>query len=82
MRRSRALLGGLLICMAAGLLACSRPEAERTRGGGPGADIGNRGTVVTMHEGAHPYYKTPCMTFEDTCTGPPPIFGKVTSSHD
>jgi len=33
---SLALLAALLL----GLLACS-PEAARTRGGGPGADVGN-----------------------------------------
>jgi hypothetical protein len=81
MRRNRALLGGLLVCMAAGLIACSRPEAERTRGGGPGADIGNRGTVVTIHEGAVPYYRTPCVTTLDACTGPLPTSGRPTSTH-
>jgi hypothetical protein len=38
---------------------CTSPEAERTRGGGPGADIGNRGSPVVMHEGSKPYEKTP-----------------------
>jgi hypothetical protein len=68
MRRSRALVGGICAFVAAGLIACSSPEAERTRGGGPGADIGNRGSVVEMHEGAEPYYKTPCVTTLDSCT--------------
>ena len=39
--------------------ACSSPETARTRGGGPGADLGNRGKIVRMHEGARPYEKTP-----------------------
>jgi hypothetical protein len=39
--------------------ACSSPETARTRGGGPGADVGNRGETVRMHEGARPYEKTP-----------------------
>jgi hypothetical protein len=39
--------------------ACSSPEAARTRGVGPGADLGNRGKIVRMHEGARPYEKTP-----------------------
>jgi hypothetical protein len=39
--------------------ACSSPETVRTRGGGPGADLGNRGPIVRMHEGARPYEKTP-----------------------
>jgi hypothetical protein len=41
------------------LAACESPEAARTRGGGPGADVGNRDEVVLMHEGAQPYAKTP-----------------------
>ena len=45
-----------LVCL---LAACDRPEAERTRGGGPGADVGNRGTEVLMHEGSRPYSGTP-----------------------
>jgi hypothetical protein len=40
------------------LVACSSPEAARTRGGGPGADVGNRGKTVRMHEGARPYENT------------------------
>ena len=38
---------------------CTSPEANRVRGGGPGADMGNRGDVVRMHAGAEPYYETP-----------------------
>ena len=41
------------------LLGCTSPEAERTRGGGPGADVGNRGNPVVMHEGSRPYAGTP-----------------------
>ena len=43
------------------LAACSSPEANRTRGGGPGADVGNRSDVVEMHEGSHPFYETPIL---------------------
>jgi hypothetical protein len=39
--------------------ACSSPEVTRTRGGGPGADVGNRGQPVEMHEGSKPFDKTP-----------------------
>lgn len=39
--------------------ACSSPEAERSRGGDRGADTGNRGAVVLMHEGAKPFHDTP-----------------------
>lgn len=41
------------------LTGCDSPEAQRTRGGGPGADVGNRGKVVEMHEGSQPFWKTP-----------------------
>lgn len=44
----------------AGLLAgCGSPEATRVRGGGPGADTGNHGSVVQLHDGAEPYWRTP-----------------------
>jgi hypothetical protein len=39
--------------------ACASPETIRTRGGGPGADVGNRSKVVRMHEGADPFANTP-----------------------
>ncbi len=41
------------------LAACASPETTRTRGGGPGADVGNRGKDVEMHEGSQPFWKTP-----------------------
>jgi hypothetical protein len=41
------------------LAACASPEATRTRGGGPGADVGNRTKFVDMHEGLRPFYRTP-----------------------
>jgi len=41
------------------LAACSSPETTRSRGSGPGADLGNRGKVVRIHEGADPFNKTP-----------------------
>jgi hypothetical protein len=44
-----------LFCVA----ACSSPETARSRGGGAGGDLGNRGKVVRMHEGAQPYANTP-----------------------
>lgn len=61
-----------LALMAAG---CASPEATRVRGGGPGADVGNRGTPVEMHAGAKPYFHTPCVTKPLECTGPLPVFG-------
>lgn len=44
-----------LLCLA----GCVSPEQARTRGGGPGADVGNRGEIVRMHEGARPFENTP-----------------------
>jgi hypothetical protein len=76
MRLGRVLF---LASLAAGLLACTSPEATRTRGSGSGADTGNRGSVVEIHQGAQPYYKTPCVTTLDTCTGPLPASGIPTS---
>jgi hypothetical protein len=72
-----ALLVGLL---GIGLVACGSPEVTRTRGSGPGADAGNRSPVVEMHRGAQPYFKTPCVTTLDTCTGPLPISGTPISN--
>lgn len=41
------------------LAGCASPETTRTRGSGPGADVGNRAKIVYMHEGAQPFEKTP-----------------------
>jgi hypothetical protein len=41
------------------LLSCDSPEVKRTRGGGPGADLGHRGQTVEMHAGSEPYHGTP-----------------------
>ena len=50
---------GLVASMA--LAGCESPEATRTRGGGPGADGGNRPAIVKMHEGSRQYWETPVM---------------------
>jgi hypothetical protein len=74
MRRERVtfnhLIAGLLI-----LTGCASPEARRTRGDGPGADVRNWGKPVELHAGAQPYHKTPCVTEPVECNGPPPVFG-------
>jgi hypothetical protein len=49
----------LLLLAFSALAACDSPEDTRSRGGGPGADVGNRGKVVDMHEGSQPFWKTP-----------------------
>jgi hypothetical protein len=48
-----------LLVTCTGLASCASPETTRTRGGGPGADVGNRSHEVKMHEGSYPYWKTP-----------------------
>ncbi len=57
------------------LMGCASPEATRTRGGGPGADTGNHGTVVQLHAGAKIYHRTPCRTAKVKCSGPLPNAG-------
>lgn len=49
----------IFLAVICALAACTSPETGRLRGGGPGADVGNRTQVVRMHEGADPFYKTP-----------------------
>ena len=41
------------------LAGCASPETARTRGSGAGADVGNRGKIVQMHEGSKPFEKPP-----------------------
>jgi hypothetical protein len=56
MRRLSLVGLGLAMTLA---LGCASPESTRTRGGGPGADVGNRGQVVRLHEGSGPFHDTP-----------------------
>ena len=49
----------LLTALSFCLVGCASPETGRTRGGGPGADMGNRNKFVEMHEGSQPFWKTP-----------------------
>lgn len=48
-----------LLAVALTLAACASPEATRVRGQGSGADVRNVGSVVRMHEGSDPYWRTP-----------------------
>lgn len=73
-RRGAALLGAAYVIASS--VACASPEARRTRGGGPGADPGNRRAAVQLHAGADPYYGTPCATTLPRCDGPRPVFGR------
>jgi len=54
----------LVLVLAAGLAACTSPEATRVRAGGPGGDTGNRDRLVEMHEGSEPYWRTPRLIGE------------------
>ena len=49
----------LLTLITVAVTGCTSPEATRSRGGGPGADVGNRGSSVRMHEGSRPFEQTP-----------------------
>jgi hypothetical protein len=60
--KAGALLGVVLVG-----LSCTSPEARRSRGGGPGADVGNRDAVVETHAGSQPYYQTPCRAPAGAC---------------
>ena len=51
----------LLMILTAVIAGCASPEASRSRGGGPGADVGNRSSIVRMHEGSHPFERTPII---------------------
>jgi hypothetical protein len=57
-QRQRAVIVAALIACGA-LSACTSPEATRSRGQGPGGDVGNRTPIVKMHEGSDPFWKTP-----------------------
>lgn len=71
----RAADWGTILLAALAATACASPEAVRTRGDGPGADVGNRSYPVEIHAGADPYHGTPCVTEPVECTGPPAVFG-------
>ena len=71
--RARTLVAACAVGIS--LMACASPEATRTRGGGPGADLGNHGAVVQVHAGAKMYHRTPCRTVKVKCSGPLPNAG-------
>lgn len=49
----------LVLITSLTISGCTSPEVSRTRGGGRGADLGNRSSIVRMHEGANPFEDTP-----------------------
>jgi hypothetical protein len=56
---SRTTRVGVLLIACAACAGCTSPEALRTRGGGAGADLGNRPRTVKMHAGSDPFWSTP-----------------------
>lgn len=74
----RPLLRLLVPCLtvALALAACAPPETQRVRGGGVGADIGNRSGVVEMHAGSEIYPERRCALQGEACTGPLPWSGR------
>lgn len=48
----------LALLLGGALAGCRPPESER-QPGEPGADVGNRGAEVTLHERREPFYDTP-----------------------
>jgi hypothetical protein len=58
---SRLAARGLVVLLTLVALSACSPEASRTRGGGPGGDVGNRATEVQLHPGGPKiiYYNTP-----------------------
>lgn len=57
----------MLLLPLIAVAACTSPEARRERGGGPGADTGNRDPIVEIHGGAEPYHDTPCRMTDVEC---------------
>jgi hypothetical protein len=55
----KAIAMSMLLAGSLAVAACTSPEATRTRGDGPGADVGNRRGIVNLHEGSDPFWKTP-----------------------
>jgi hypothetical protein len=49
----------MLVIGCADVIGCVSPETTRTRGDGPGADVGNKGPTVKLHEGSDPFWRTP-----------------------
>lgn len=67
----RILFAGALLLLA----GCASPEAQRVRGGGAGADVGNRMADVKLHGGSRMYSRTPCLLPVAICPGPLPSSG-------
>ena len=55
------IMPAMLLAASITFAGCESPEATRTRGGGPGADRGNRPVNVILHEGSRQYWETPVL---------------------
>jgi hypothetical protein len=64
-----------MIALIALSTACVSPEAKRVRGGGAGADVGNRKAMLHLHEGSLMFSKTPCLMPKSECPGPLEVSG-------
>jgi hypothetical protein len=73
---TRGLLVALFAAVAVACAGCDSPEARRVRGGGSGADVGNRPDTVEMHGGSKMYHRAPCAVRLVACEGPPAVFTK------
>lgn len=60
----------IAVVFVAGLVGCNSPEVSRTRGGGAGGDVGNRGRVE-LHGRSEIYYQTPVRISEAARGGAP-----------
>ena len=59
-----------ITALVVALGACASPEAKRTRGGGAGADVGNRSDSLHLHGGSLMFSRTPCLLPKAECPGP------------
>lgn len=50
---------GILLVLGVVTAASCSPEATRSRGSGPGGDVGNHSAVPQIHGTVNPYYETP-----------------------
>jgi hypothetical protein len=69
----------LAVAVLAGLMGCNSPEASRSRGGGAGADVGNRADVE-LHGGSRIYHGTPLIIPERARGGTAPAGGAARPS--
>ena len=52
-------IAAFILLIGCAVVGCVSPETTRTRGDGRGADVGNTGPTVKLHEGSDPFWNTP-----------------------